>query len=122
MVEGQKTDMGMLAWEAHGGQPKVRHRGGEYQVTFDPAEFQTGHDRSIDGISAILSEMESEEFTDPPSVYDLIDSDALEYLIAHHYEISEMAGVLEIDRTTEACRLSVRCAPESVSFRIEQFE
>lgn len=112
--------MGMIAYGSERGvQTDVRSRGEVYRMSFDPAAFRNGHDKTVEGMAAILSEIETKEDIDPPKVYDLIDSDGLECLIAHHYEVSEMTGELEIERDTEKYHVRVCCSPESVTITID---
>jgi len=112
--------MGMIAYRPErGAQTDVRSRGGEYRLSIDPATFRNRHDQSVESMAAILSEIEGEESIDPPKVYDLIDCDGLECLIAHHYERSDLTGELEIERDTEACHVRVTCSPESVNITID---
>lgn len=109
----------MIACDPERGvQTDVRSRGEAYQLSFDPATFRNYHDRSVDGMAAILSKIERNENIETPKVYDLIDSDGLECLISHHYEGSELGGELEIERTTGECQVHVCCSPESVTITI----
>lgn len=112
--------MGMIAYGPERGVQTDDRTGGEkYRLSFDPGTFRNRHDQSVAGMAAILSEIESQEDIDPPKVYDLIDSDGLECLIAHHYECSDLTGELAIERDTEECHVRVRCSPESVSITID---
>ena len=111
--------MGMLGCDPEGEVQTDEHSGSDgYRVSFDPAGFRNGHERSIDGMAAILSVLEREEDIDVPKVYELIDTDGLECLIDHHYDVSGMTGELEIERATDECQVRVCCSPESVNITI----
>lgn len=105
--------------EEGGTQAVVRSSREGYRTSFDPGEFQNRHERSIDAIAAIFEELATKEDIDPPTVYELIDSDGLEWLISHHYQVAEPTGQLEVERTTDRLHLRVRCSPDSVTITID---